>query len=103
MPNNCELVLTKDWNPLYTLETGTLGGCILLLVGANELGGWSLLLVGARKLRSWRFLLIGAGKHIQCNHYIINNIFLWVFTQYLGFHVKILCIVYASYVMMICL
>ena len=32
VPNNCELVLTKDWSPLYRLEPITLGGCIFLSV-----------------------------------------------------------------------
>ena len=66
------------------LELLTLGGFILLLVGADKLGGWSLLLVGARKSGSWSFLLVGASKHIECNLCIINNIFC-VSPKVLGF------------------
>ena len=75
MPENYELVLIEDCNPLYRLEVVTLGGFSLLLVGDDKLGGWSLLLVGARKSGSWRFLPVGSSKHIECNLYIINNIF----------------------------
>ena len=73
--NNCEMVLIEDWIPLYMLEPLTLGGCILLSVGAGELGGWIFLLVGAKKSGRLSFLLFGFGKHVECNLYTINNIF----------------------------
>ena len=69
------MVFIEDWNPLYRLETMTLGGFILLSVGDDKLGGWSLLIVGARKLGSWSFLPVSAGKHIECILHIISNIF----------------------------
>ena len=72
---NCDSVLTEEWIPLYRFDHVTLGGYHLLLVGDDKLGGWILLLVGARKSWSWSFLPVGAGKHVECNIYIINNIF----------------------------
>ena len=75
MPENCELFLTEDWSSLYRLEPVTLRGCILLSVGDDKLWGWSLLVVGARKSGSWSFLPVRVGNQIECNIYIINNIF----------------------------